>query len=103
VKNYLAWCSVTVASNPAFTGSAETFCVPDGSTNLSATPLTGFELGATPWHDTDGDHGSGDPGTVSGNTDSTTVTVNAPTTSKCVWVCCETQGTTDCPTTDQCP
>jgi hypothetical protein len=105
VKNYLEWCSVTVGTNAAFTGASETYCVAAGSVNLSATALSGFELGPAPWHDTSGDKGTGDPGTVSGSgataSDSTTVTVT--TGSKCAWVCCPFPDGTGCPTTDQCP
>jgi hypothetical protein len=79
----------------------QTVCVADGTVDLKASPLQGFELGTKPWHDTAGDTGSGDPGTVTNGSDSTTVVVSG--NSKCVWVCCETAGTTDCPTSDQCP
>jgi hypothetical protein len=105
VKNYLSWCSVAVNGMTAASAAEQQVCVAAGSIPLSATALTGFELGTKPWHDTAGDTGSGDPGTVTGSgqsaKDATTVTVT--TAPKCVWVCCETSGTTDCPTTDQCP
>jgi hypothetical protein len=66
-------------------------------------------LRAGPWHDTSGDTGSGDPGTVVGSGmaafDSAKVVVGS--SGKCVWICCPPapEGGTpdDCPTTDQCP
>lgn len=105
VKNYLSWCSVSVASGAAKSDATQTVCVPPGKVKLSATARSGFDLGSTPWHDTDGDTGNGDPGTVTGSgqsaTSSTTETVGS--SPDCVWVCCPTSGTTDCPATDQCP
>jgi hypothetical protein len=73
-----------------------------GTVDLVAAPLdSSFELGPAPWHDTAGDTGSGDPGTMAGGTSSTTVAVNADT---CVWVCCPfSPGGGGCPTADQCP
>lgn len=78
---------------------------PAGTVTLAATALTNFELGPAPWHDTAGDHGSGDPGTVTGTGQSakSTTTVTASGASKCVWVCCPFTNGTGCPTTNQCP
>ncbi len=105
VLNYEVWCSVTVNGGDAAVADAETVCVPPGTTQLAATALQFFELGPAPWHDTAGDMGQGDPGTVTGSgasaVDSTTVVVGA--TPKCVWVCCPFDDGTGCPTTDQCP
>lgn len=107
VKNYLSWCNVSVAGGAAKSDATQTVCVAKGAVKLSATALPNFVLGSTPWHDTDGDKGSGDPGTVSGSgasaTNSTTETTSG--SSDCVWVCCPTQGANppDCPATDQCP
>jgi len=105
VKNYLSWCSVSVASGTAKADAVQTVCVPAGPVDLSATALSGFELGSTPWHNTDGDSGNGDKGTVTGSgqaaKSSTTETTSGST--DCVWVCCPTVGQSDCPTTDQCP
>jgi hypothetical protein len=105
VKNYLAWCSVTVNGGAASSASVQTVQVAPGTIALSAVADPGFELGATPWHDTAGDTGSGDPGTRtgSGQTQSSATTVSVGNAAKCVWVCCETVGVNDCPTTDQCP
>jgi hypothetical protein len=100
VKNYLNWCSVSVNGGSATTAGVQTVNVDPGAIPLVATPVGGFELGATPWHGTDGDTGSGDPGTRSGSSASATVTVSNG--AKCVWVCCETAGTNDCPTGNQC-
>ena len=95
VKNYLSWCDVSVAGRAASTAAAQTVCVAAGAVPLSATPSAGFELGPAPWHDTDDDHGAGDPA------DATTVTVSGA--SDCAWVCCPFPDGTGCPTTDQCP
>jgi hypothetical protein len=106
VKNYLSWCNVTVNGGTASISSEQTVCVAaNGTVPVSAVARQGFTLPADPWHDTTGDTGSGDPGTLTGSgqtaSDATTVTVTTGT--KCAWVCCETTGSTDCPTTDQCP
>jgi hypothetical protein len=87
VFNYRTWCEFSVNGAPPVSFNREDICVPSGTVSLSTTPLTGFILGPAPWHHTDGDlTGSGDPGTVTDDTSSTTVTVTAPT--GCVWVCC---------------
>jgi hypothetical protein len=103
VKNYLSWCAVTVGTGAPVQTDSQTVCVADGTVALSATPLPGFQLGVIPWHDTAGDTGSGDPGTVSGGASTTTVVVSGAGT-KCAWVCCDfADGTIGCPTADQCP
>jgi hypothetical protein len=105
VKNYLAWCSVSVAGATSSSAAVQTACVPRGTVSLSAQALSGFILGPAPWHDTLGDHGSGDPGTVTGSGASaqsaTSVVVSA--SSACVWVCCPFPDGSGCPATDQCP
>ena len=106
VKNFLKWCSVSVAGVTASSEAAQTTCVAAGTVALSATANTGFELGTMPWQHTSGDHGSGDPGTVTGTGQSaasaTTVTVSG--SSACVSVCCPgVNGSAACPTTNQCP
>jgi hypothetical protein len=103
VKNYFNWCSVSVNGGTASNLSSQTVCVPSGTTvSLAATPLSSFQLGPAPWHDTAGDTGSGDPGTVSSNTSSTTVVVSPAST--CVWVCCPfSPNGNGCPPTNQCP
>lgn len=101
VKNYLSWCSVSVAGRSPSTALAQTFCVAPGPVALSATPLPGFELGPTPWHDTDRDRGAGDPGTLVGPASATTVT--AAGTTSCAWACCPLASGTGCPNADQCP
>jgi hypothetical protein len=105
VKNHLSWCSVSVSGQAASSASAQTLCVAPGPIALSATAQTGFELGPAPWHDTTGDHGSGDPGTVtgSGQSASSATTVTAAGTTSCAWVCCPFTDGTGCPTTNQCP
>ncbi len=105
VKNYDAWCSVTVNGGAASTGAQQVVTPAAGTISLAAVALDGFELGPAPWHDTAGDTGTGDPGTVTGTgqsaSDATTVVFG--TSAKCVWVCCPFTNGTGCPTTDQCP
>jgi hypothetical protein len=97
-------CLISMSGGTAAGYGARTACVPTGVITLSATPLSGFALDPMgTWHGTDGDTGSGDKGTISNNTSSTTVTVKTPGT-KCVWACCPgmTSGMSPCPNTDQC-
>jgi hypothetical protein len=105
VLNYEVWCSVTVNGGAPFVADAATLCVPPGTEQLAAMALPDFELGPAPWHDTVGDQGDGDPGTVTGSdasaVSSTTVVVGDAAT--CVWVCCPFDDGVGCPTTDQCP
>ncbi|MGH7270001.1 MAG: hypothetical protein ACREJ3_06180 [Polyangiaceae bacterium] len=105
VKNYIGWCDVSVNGGAVSPSPTQSVCVAPGSIALSASALQGFDLPAKPWHDTSGDTGSGDPGTVTGTgqTAQNATTVTVGTAAKCVWVCCPTHGTTDCPTSDQCP
>jgi hypothetical protein len=100
VLNYLSWCSVSVAGATASTDASQTACVPAGAVSLSATALVGFRLGTAPWHKTDGDRGSGEQGSLAGDTSTATVTVSG---ANCVWVCCEFAAGGGCPTTNQCP
>jgi hypothetical protein len=80
-------------------------CVAAGTIPVAATPHGGFELGPTPWHDTNGDvNKMGDPGVVAGMTSTAQVTVTTGT--KCVWACCPFSPMGNgCPasTMDQCP
>jgi hypothetical protein len=106
VKNFDAWCSITVNGGTASTLGTQTVNVAPGSIALVAKEASAtFEIGPTTWHDTAGDTGTGDPGTLAGTgaaeTSSTTVTVG--TTAKCVWACCPFANGTGCPTVDQCP
>jgi hypothetical protein len=101
VKNYLSWCSVSVAGAAPSTGASQMIGVTQGQVvTLKASPASAsFILGD--WHHTDGDTGGGDPGTVSGAQSTAIVTI--ATASSCVWVCCPFTNGTGCPTTDQCP
>jgi hypothetical protein len=105
VKNYLSRCAVAVEGQPASTAVAQTVCVPPRPVPLSATPLAGFQLGPAPWHDTDGDHGSGDAGTRAGSgpAAASATTVTGAGASACAWVCCARPDGTGCPSADQCP
>jgi hypothetical protein len=99
VLNYLSWCSVSVNGGAPSSSASQTVNVAPGTIPLTASPLSGFELGL--WHNTTGDTGSGTPGTVSGTTSSATVVVGNAAT--CVWVCCPFTNGSGCPTSDQCP
>jgi hypothetical protein len=106
MKNYLAWCNVIVDGHAASTAAVQAVPVTAGTINVSATAASAtFILGAKPWHDTAGDTGAGDPGTVTGTgtaaSSATTVVVGA--SGKCIWICCPFANGTGCPTTDQCP
>ena len=98
VLNYLSWCSVTVGSGSASASSSQVVNEAPGTVTLSATALSGFKLGD--WHHTNGDTGTGDPGTVSGGSSTAMVTMGSA--AKCVWVCCPFTDGTGCPSTDQC-
>jgi hypothetical protein len=99
VKNYLSWCSVDVAGNTTSTATTQTVCVPaNGTVNLSATALTGFEVTTDDWHDVDSQQ-------LTGNNMTSKATKAIGGADTCVWVCCRTasDGGTDCPSTDLCP
>jgi collagen type VII alpha len=106
VKNFLSWCSVTVGTTAASSAAEQTICVASGATvDVSAVANATFELGATPWHDTDGDTGNGEQGTITGTgqSASSAAKVTVMGTADGAWVCCQDAGMMDCPTTDQCP
>jgi hypothetical protein len=106
VKNFLSWCSVSVAGAAVSSAATQTMCVAAGPVDLSATANATFILGPAPWHDTSSDPGAGDPGTVtgSGQAAQSATTVSVSGTSACVWVCCPgASGTPACPTANQCP
>ena len=68
VKNFDAWCAITVEGGSATTLATETVTVTTGTVTVTAKPASSeFELGPAPWHDTTGDSGSGDPGTLTGS------------------------------------
>lgn len=95
VKNFDSWCDLSVAGHAATSAASQTVCVAAGAVALVATAMPGFILGPTPWHDTDGDHGSGDPAAT------TTKTVSGA--GACAWACCPFPDGTGCPTSNQCP
>jgi hypothetical protein len=106
VKNFDAWCSIAVNGGASSAAPSQIVNVMPGSITLVAKEASAtFEIGPTTWHDTTGDTGAGDPGTIAGSgateTSSTTVTVG--TAAKCVWACCPFANGTGCPTVDQCP
>lgn len=102
VKNYLNWCDVSVAGGAASTAAVQTVCVADAmKVDLTATAASAtFKLGD--WHHTDGDSGSGDPGTVTGNPPSSAAAITVSASKKCAWICCPFTDGTGCPATDQC-
>jgi len=105
VKNFDVWCSVIVDGHTASAAAEQNVAVTAGTIHVSAVALTGFILGSAPWHDTAGDTGAGDPGTVTGTgqSASSATTVVVGSGGKCVWVCCPFANGTGCPITDQCP
>jgi hypothetical protein len=104
VINHLSWCSVSVAGENAVTDDEITVCVPPGEVALEATAESGFQLGDAPWHETDGDTGDGEEGTVTGSgtnaSSATTVTVSGE---DCVWVCCPFPNGSGCDIENPCP
>jgi hypothetical protein len=106
VKNYLSWCSVSVAGGTASTAAVQMVPITTaGPKMLVATAASAtFQLGANMWHHTDGDTGTGEPGTVSGPMSTATVSVTT-SASKCVWVCCpfSNPAGTGCDVPEQCP
>ena len=106
VKNYLAWCDVSVNGGNASTTAEQTVNVLPGSIPLVATGATGFKAAGNMWHHTLNDTGTGETGAVTGtgaNAQSTATAVVAA--AKCVWVCCPFLDGHGCETTipDQCP
>jgi hypothetical protein len=106
VKNYLSWCSVSVAGGTASTAAVQMVPITSaGAKMLVATAASAtFELGPNMWHHTDGDTGAGEAGTVSGPMSTATVSVTT-SASKCVWVCCpfSNPAGTGCNVAEQCP
>lgn len=110
VKNYLAWCSVSVNGGAASASAQQAVTVPAGTITLVATRASStFEVSGDMWHHTDGDTGTGEPGTIANANDpatkSSTAMVTVAATAKCVWVCCPFVGGAGCGSTipDQCP
>jgi hypothetical protein len=105
VENVLVWCSISVNGSTPSAAPVQVVCVPPGTQQLAATALVDFELG--PWHDTAGDMGQGDPGTVTGTGQSAVIstTVVVGDDPKCVWICCPYTDGDGCPPAnqDQCP
>jgi hypothetical protein len=105
VENVLVWCSISINGSTPSPAPVQVVCVPPGTQQLAATALVDFELG--PWHDTAGDMGQGDPGTVTGTGQSAVIstTVVVGDTPKCVWICCPYTDGDGCPppNQDQCP
>lgn len=101
VKNYLGWCSVSVDGGASSSGPEQVVDVAPGTIPLVAAPAsTLFELAPGMWHHTDGDHGAGDSGVVTGGQSTAAKTVGpAPA---CVWVCCPFTDGTGCAIPDQC-
>lgn len=111
VKNYFAWCSVSVNGAAASTASVQAVNVAPGDITLVATRASStFQVLGNMWHHTDGDTGTGEPGEIMNPNDpptrSSTAHVTIGTTAKCVWVCCPfANDASGCESTipDQCP
>src|SRR5690242_18937388 len=101
VKNYLDWCSVSVAGGAFSADGIQVVDVAPGTISLVARPASAaFELAPRMWHHTDGDLGAGDSGAVSAGQSTTAKTVGAAPA--CVWVCCPFADGTGCAIPDQC-
>jgi hypothetical protein len=93
VNNYLGWCLVGVNDGPLSNSQSTQYTFDqDVVVNLQATPTPGFVWRY--WAGTDGDTGSGDPGTCVMSTCSATVTMEFDRT---VLACCSFDGQTNCP------
>jgi hypothetical protein len=114
VKNYLAWCSVSVDGMTASAGAQQVVNLAPGTYSLVAHRASAsFVVDGNMWHHTDGDSGTGETGVVtkpSATDESTwfsTAMVTVGTSAKCVWVCCpfSTVNHPGCENTipDQCP
>ncbi len=95
VKNIDSWCAITVNGTAPTTGIVN---VMPGAITVTAKGATTFITGPHPWYHTDGDTGSGDPGTsVGGGTPPTnTATVTVGATPKCIYACCPFPDGTGC-------
>jgi hypothetical protein len=105
IHNIISWCDVSVNGGTPSPSSLITANVLPGEITVSAVAHMGFELGPTPWHDVDGDTGTGVQGTLSGSgqTQASAAKVTITTAGKCVWVCCRsTVDPTDCDVPDPC-
>lgn len=110
VKNYLSWCNLKVNGGAESTASVQNVNVTPGAITLVArgigtaqTPT--FIIGGNMWHHTDGDSGSGEPGTITAGAEpngTSTATVTVGATAKCVWVCCPFPNGTGCNVAEQC-
>lgn len=101
VKNYLDWCSVSVAGGAFSADGVQVVNVAPGTISLVAQPASAaFELAPGMWHHTDGDTGTGDSGVVTNGRSSAVKTVG--TAPACVWVCCPFTNGTGCAIPDQC-
>jgi hypothetical protein len=104
VENVGGNCSVTIGDTRPTTQTED--LVGDYAINitvgLTASALPGFTLGL--WHDTDGDKGSGDPGTLVDNlqgVEEREASLTLGDSPGCAWICCSS-GSSACPTADPC-
>jgi len=93
VKNYLAWCTVSVNGAATSIANIQTVNVAPGDITLVAMRKDStFEVSGNLWHHTNGDTGAGEPGVITNAGDPATKTstavVTVAATAKCVWVCC---------------
>jgi len=107
VKNYLAWCTVTINGGTASSNATVTASVTPGSTaTIVATPKnSSFVIGTDPWFGVTANDGGATTGTDTGegSTETSTATV-VVSGNQCVSVCCgDAPAGTNCPTTNPCP
>ena len=91
VKNYLAWCDVSINGATASAASVQTVnLLPGTYTLVGRAANSTFQIGPNMWHHTTGDSGAGETGGVAGSgvTATSTVMVTVGSAAKCAWVCC---------------
>lgn len=81
VKNYLAWCSISVDGGTASAAAQQVVNVAPGLITLTARRASAaFEVSGNIWHHTDGDNGAGEPGAITNPNDPPTKTSTAMVT-----------------------
>jgi hypothetical protein len=93
VRNYFAWCTVSVNGAATSIDNVQDVNVPPGDITLVAMRRSAtYEVSGNMWHHTNGDTGDGEPGVITNENDPATKTstavVTVGSTAKCVWVCC---------------
>jgi hypothetical protein len=105
VKNFDAWCDVSVNGGTASAALEQTVNVLPGNIPLLAKGFGTFIVEGNMWHHTMNDTGNGETGVVTtpaGGKQSTAVAV-VGSAAKCVWVCCPFPDGSGCNVVEQCP